>query len=66
MQITVRLQRTVPAVDGELAPDCIDMGVGESHISEERENTKTTWEAIYGLPNIQAHGKVRKGKEAIQ
>lgn len=33
---------------------------------EERENTKKTWNDIYGLLNTQAHGEVRKGKEAIQ
>lgn len=66
MQITVMLQRTVPAVDGEFALDCIDMKKMPHLRKEERENSKKTWKAIYGLLNIQAHGKIRKGKEAIQ
>lgn len=48
MQITVRLQRTVPAVDGELAPDCTDMG-WRGATSQKREKT------------LRQHGKLFMG-----
>lgn len=50
MQITVSLQRTVSAVDGEFALDCIDKGKRKCHISEKkREKT------------LRQHGKLFMG-----